>query len=206
MTHEFWIVYLPVLGPLVVFVFGMSITPGPNNMMLMASGAQFGVRKTLLHLLGVILGFNLMLIGFAFGLGWIFEQWPILHKAVKYFGIAYMIYLSFRIMTAQAQLENTEKSAQDQPLNLFQAMAFQVMNPKALAMTSTMVSTFTLPDYYSLTLIFLVLVSTMIGAICMALWMVLGYGIRNALKKPLFFRIFSVGMGVLTLGSLVLSL
>ena len=57
MTHEFWNVYLPVLRPLVVFVFGMSITPGPNNMMLMASGAQFGVRKTLLHIYFVSLLF-----------------------------------------------------------------------------------------------------------------------------------------------------
>ena len=85
----------------ILFTFSMSITPGPNNVMLMASGLNFGVNKSLPHLFGVCLGFPSMFILVGLGLGVVFEQYPIIHDVIKVLGIVYLIYLAWQIAHAK---------------------------------------------------------------------------------------------------------
>ncbi|HEY7068806.1 MAG TPA: LysE family translocator [Acidimicrobiales bacterium] len=86
--------------PLVTFAVATAITPGPNNIMLTASGANFGFRRTLPHMLGVAIGFTIMVLAIGLGLSALFEHFPLIHQVLRYGGPAYLLYLAYRIATA----------------------------------------------------------------------------------------------------------
>ncbi|RJL00503.1 LysE family translocator, partial [Paracoccus siganidrum] len=113
------------------FAFVTSATPGPNNMMLMASGANFGIRRTVPHMLGVSLGFGAMVALLGLGVDRVIAGNPVLASAMKWVSLAYMIWLAWKIATASAP-EGTAGAGR--PLTFLQAAAFQWVNPKAWAM------------------------------------------------------------------------
>ena len=120
-----------ILAALALFCFAASITPGPNNAMLLASGANFGLRATLPHLAGVVLGFALLILVIGAGLGALFAAYPPLHTALKIVGGAYLLWLAARIATAKGM---AGREAGGRPITFFEAAAFQWVNPKAYAM------------------------------------------------------------------------
>ncbi|MDZ4094494.1 MAG: LysE family translocator, partial [Paracoccaceae bacterium] len=120
MTHE-------ILAALIAFAFVTSVTPGPNNLMLMASGANFGFRRTTPHMLGVALGFVVMAMLVGLGLVGVFHRWPSAVTALKVVSIAYMLWLAWEIAHAAAP---NEAGMQGQPMTFLQAAAFQWINPK----------------------------------------------------------------------------
>ena len=116
--------YLAIL----LFTTTASITPGPNNIMIMASGVNFGVKRSIPHVLGICLGFPVMVIALGLGLGTIFEDFPILHDIIKILGVAYLLYLAW-LIASSSPFE--EAASPVMPLRFDQAVLFQWVNPKA---------------------------------------------------------------------------
>ena len=132
----------PLLWALLGFTFATSVTPGPNNAMLTASGANFGFRRAVPHMLGIILGFPAMVLAIGLGLGTVFSALPWLHLALKYVGAAYMLYLAWRIATA----ERGKGAAAAKPISFFEAAGFQWVNPKAWIMGVGALAAYTVPE------------------------------------------------------------
>ena len=117
--------------PLVAFVVAASVTPGPNNLMVLASGANWGLVRTLPHILGILLGFPVMIVAVGLGVSVVFEAAPWLHIVLKYLAFAYLCWLAWRIATAARP---GETQGIRRPFNVWEAAAFQWVNPKAWTM------------------------------------------------------------------------
>ena len=117
---------------LLTYAFVTSITPGPNNFMLLASGVNFGFWRTVPHMLGISVGFASLLIGVGCGLGALLMAFPALHTSLKVAGGAYLLYLSWRIASSRSLATNGEAGAR--PMTLLESAAFQWVNPKAWVM------------------------------------------------------------------------
>jgi threonine/homoserine/homoserine lactone efflux protein len=116
-----------LMGPLVLFAAAMTLTPGPNVVLVTASGANFGFRRTIPQMIGITLGFGAMAVAAGFGLAGLVHAEPRLHAALKYAGAAYFVYLAWRIARADAD----SASARAKPIGLIEAALFTWMNPKA---------------------------------------------------------------------------
>lgn len=125
-----------------LFAFAASITPGPNNLMLLASGANFGFRATVPHLLGVASGFLLLVASVGFGLDAVFSRWPWVYAGMRWIGAAYMLYLAWRVATAPRQHSSRASGRAAQPMSFLGAVAFQWVNPKAWLMAVSAFSTY----------------------------------------------------------------
>ena len=188
-----------LLWGLAVFCFVSSITPGPNNLMLMASGVNFGVRRTVPHALGVGVGFFVMVALVGLGLAGIFTRYPALLIAMKWVGAAYMVWLALKLARA-APLK--PGAGTGRPMTFWQAAAFQWVNPKAWIMALTAVATYTDPNDYTRTVL---VVALMFGAMtipCVSTWTLFGTGMRRALQRPAVLRAFNLVMGALLIASL----
>ncbi|OEJ67912.1 LysE family translocator [Magnetovibrio blakemorei] len=126
--------------PLIVFCATAVFTPGPNNVMVTASGVNFGFVRTVPHILGIAVGFALMNLMVGLGLGSVFEMYPQIHVVLKYVGIAYLVFLAWKIATSG---EVKGGKARAKPFTFLQAAAFQWVNPKAWAIAVGAVATFT---------------------------------------------------------------
>jgi threonine/homoserine/homoserine lactone efflux protein len=193
-----------LLGPLVTFAMAMSVTPGPNNVMITASGANFGFARSVPHILGVGIGFMLMIVGVGLGLGQVFERIPVLHEILRYGGAAYLLYLAWRIATA-APAATEAMPAAVRPLSFLQAALFQWVNPKGWMMAVGALSTYTtVGGDFVFETVLIALVFGAIGLPSVALWALLGVGIGRLLQAPWALRAFNVTMAVLLVASLAL--
>lgn len=180
------------------FAFASTLTPGPNNLMLLASGANFGFVRTIPHMLGVGLGVAVMVFLMGIGLIQVFQAFPVVHTILKTFCSAYMIWLAYKIATAAPP---QEARAKGKPLTFLQAAAFQWINPKAWAMATTSVTAFA-ADH---TLLAILLVSgTFIvsASVSTTSWTALGQQLRRLLNRPGWLRIFNVTMALLLVATL----
>lgn len=187
---------------LVAFAFVTSITPGPNNLMLMASGANFGVRRTVPHMLGVGLGFTAMIVLVGVGLIGLFQLWPPAFTVLKVAGIGYMLWLAWKIASAAppAAAATTGK-----PMTFVQAALFQWLNPKAWTMTLTAITVYA-PNH---DLASVALVAGIFGAVnlpSVSCWAALGTVMRRWLNSPGRLRRFNWSMAALLIGSLVIAI
>lgn len=123
--------------PLMAFAFVTSITPGPNNLMLMASGANFGFRRTIPHMLGVALGFVAMAFLMGLGLSQAFDALPWLHTVLSVVSVIYLAWLAWKIARAAPA---SAGEVTGRPFTFLQAAAFQWVNPKAWAMALSAVT------------------------------------------------------------------
>lgn len=187
-----------LLTALAGFCIASSITPGPNNLMLMASGANFGFLRTIPHMLGVGLGFVLMVILVGIGLAQIFDSYPIAHTILKAVSVIYMLYLAWKIATAAPAAKGDQTGT---PMTFLQAASFQWVNPKAWTMAITAVTVYT-PDT---ALVSILIVAAVFGAInlpCVSLWTVLGQQMARILTNTARLRAFNISMAVLLIASL----
>lgn len=182
----------------IVFAFVTSVTPGPNNLMLMASGANFGFRRTVPHMLGVGIGFSLMVLLVGAGLMGVFEAYPASYTVLKLVSVGYLLYLAYKIATASAPRGD---AATGTPLTFLQAVLFQWVNPKAWAMALTAVSVYA-PTQSLTAVAGIALIFGAINLPTVSTWTVLGQQLRRVLRKPLWLRAFNGLMA----GLLVLSL
>jgi len=184
--------------PLATFAFVTSITPGPNNLMLMASGANFGFRRTIPHMLGVALGFVFMAFLMGIGLAELFDEFPWLHTVLTVVSIAYLLWLAWKIAHAAPPEPGAAKGT---PLTFLQAAAFQWVNPKAWAMALTAVTIYAPGD----TALAILAVAAVFGAInlpSVSTWCLLGQGMQRILTDHKRLLAFNWTMALL----LVLSL
>jgi len=190
---------LGLAAAIIAFAFVSSITPGPNNMMLMASGANFGVRRSLPHMAGVTVGFGVMVLVVGWGLAGMIAALPWLYGVLRWLGAAYLLYLAFRIATAHGIGSRT---AAARPLTFLQAAAFQWVNPKAWAIALGAVTTYAAKDQLALDVAMIALIITLVTAPSIGVWTTFGVGMKRILSQPWHMRVFNIGMALL----LVLSL
>jgi threonine/homoserine/homoserine lactone efflux protein len=189
---------LETLPALALFAFVTSVTPGPNNLMLMASGANFGFRRTVLHMLGVSLGFVLMAFLVGVGLAGLFQTYPVAVTALEVVSVVYMLWLAWKIAHAAAP---KDRQVGGTPMTFLQAAAFQWVNPKAWAMATYAVTLYA-PDRI---LWAVALVAVIFGAInlpSVSLWTLIGQQLRRVLTNTRRLTIFNWTMA----GLLILSL
>ena len=191
MTYE-------TIAALGLFAFVSSITPGPNNLMLMASGANFGFRRTLPHMLGVSLGFALMIFLVGIGLSRAFDLFPLSYMILKVFSIGYLSYLAYKIANAAPPKDAEEKG---KPFTFLQAAAFQWVNPKAWAMSMGAITLYAVSKELS-AIMMVTLVFGVINLPSISGWTVLGQQMRHWLDSPKRLRIFNYSMAALLIASL----
>ncbi|PKN09199.1 MAG: lysine transporter LysE [Deltaproteobacteria bacterium HGW-Deltaproteobacteria-8] len=198
---------------LCVFAFVTSITPGPNNALLLSSGVNFGLRRTLPHLLGVTLGFTFMQLALGLGVGMIFEAVPGLYTGFRVLGLGYMLYLAWAIGTSlppatlaqddapAQQAASAQTAASARPMTFLQASAFQWVNPKALMMCITAASTYAPPDQPVLGALLVTAAFLVVGMPCCGAWAVLGSFMRGLLQDQRKLRVFNWAMAVALVAS-----
>jgi threonine/homoserine/homoserine lactone efflux protein len=193
-----------ILGPLVTFAVATSITPGPNNIMLTASGANFGFRRTVPHMLGIAIGFTIMVATIGLGLSEIFERFPVIHELLRYGGAAYLLYLAYRIATAAPTTSDAARPV-GRPLTFLQAALFQWLNPKSWMMAVGAISTYTTAGGdLMLESVTIALIFGAIGLPAVALWAALGVAIGRLLQTRWALRAFNIAMALLLVASLAL--
>ena len=185
---------------LVVFAFVTSITPGPNNLMLLASGVNFGFRRTIPHMLGIGVGFLSLLLGVGYGLGAVLEMAPYLYLALKFAGGAYMLYLAYKIATSTSVGHVTDSAAK--PMSFMQALLFQWVNPKAWVMAVTAMASYTVHDAYTLSVLVIGLVFAIINVPSVSSWAAFGSLLRQWLEDPVRLKWFNLTMALLLVASL----
>lgn len=189
-----------LLTALAAFAFVSLITPGPNNFMLLASGMNYGWLRTVPHMLGIGLGFPLMIVLVGLGIMRIFEIAPASTLVLKILCAIYLVYLAGKIATA-APLSEAD-SAAGRPLTFLQAAAFQWVNPKAWAMGVTAISVYTPADRPLSSILIAAATFALIGSVSLNCWTLLGRQLRRMLRAPRARRVFNGACATL----LVLSL
>lgn len=193
MTYE-------ILIALVGFAFASSITPGPNNLMLMASGANYGLRRTVPHMLGISLGHAFMVTMVGVVLLQVFQTYPVLNIVLKVLSVAYMIWLAWKIANA---VPPEAKKVTGKPFTFIQAAAFQWVNPKAWFMAITAISAYAPQDQgvWAGSLI-VALIFAAINLPSVTVWAWMGVQVRRWLGSARRLRTFNVSMAVLLVVSL----
>ena len=189
-----------ILIALIGFAFASSITPGPNNLMLMASGANYGLRRTVPHMLGISVGHAFMVVMVGLFLLRMFEGFPILNLVLKVLSASYMLWLAWKIATA---LPPEAKEVTGKPFTFLQAAAFQWVNPKAWFMAITAISAYAPQDrglFVGASMVAVVFAATNLPSVTVWAWM--GVQVRRWLGTAARLRVFNVTMAVLLVGSL----
>lgn len=187
---------------LIVFTVVAAFTPGPNNIMIMASGLNHGIKASMPHFFGICFGFPAMLLAAGFGLGYLFERYLWLHSGVQIVGILYLLYLAWVIARA-APSDDAMDVAPTKPLTFFQAALFQWVNPKAWVMGSGAISAYTtVGGDISLQILVIIAVFFSMTFPSAGVWMVFGVGLRQLLTEPKHQRIFNICMGLLLVASI----
>ncbi|SPB12710.1 LysE family protein [Caballeronia novacaledonica] len=182
-----------------LFALVTTITPGPNNTMLLASGVNFGLKRTVPHVLGISAGMAILMIAVGLGLSQAFERLPWLYTVLEAASVAYLLYLAWKIGTSSSV---QMRDGQARPMRFHEAIAFQWINPKAWMMVLTAATTIHLHASLSLNAALMALVLVVIGLPCITMWAAFGMSLRRFLANPRWLRIFNITMAAL----LVLSL
>lgn len=190
---------LELLLAFALFALVTSITPGPNNMMLLASGVNFGIRRSLPHMLGISIGFMVMVAAVGLGLHQVFEQVPLLYSLLRYGGAAYLVYLAWKIAGSGAP---DDANGEARPFTFLQAAAFQWVNPKAWVMAIGAITTYTPQENFVTNALLIAALFALINCPSVGLWTVAGSLLRHWLSSPRVLRAFNIGMAVLLVASL----
>ncbi|MBA1244229.1 MULTISPECIES: LysE family translocator [Pseudomonas] len=191
---------LDLLPAFALFALVSSITPGPNNTMLLASGVNFGFLRTIPHALGISLGFMLLVVAVGLGLGEIFNAVPWTYTALRWAGAAYLLYLAWRIATSGGMSEAGGQGSK--PVTFLGAAAFQWVNPKAWVMAVGAITTYVPAQGYVYNVLVIAAVFALVNLPSVCVWAGFGSALRNVLRVPRWLRLFNWGMAAL----LVLSL
>ncbi|WP_317057879.1 LysE family translocator [Roseovarius rhodophyticola] len=184
---------------LVGFAFITVITPGPNNLMLMASGANFGFRRTVPHMLGIGLGFPSMIFLVGLGIMQIFDMWEPSYTILKGLSVIYLLYLAWKIANA-APPENAQSKGS--PLTFLQAAAFQWVNPKAWSMALSAITLYaTSRDLQAILWVSGAYVA--MSTVSTTSWTTLGQQMRRFLNSPTRLRVFNIVMATLLVATLI---
>ena len=181
---------MAILPELFLFAISAAFTPGPNNIMIMASGVNFGVRASMPHFFGICFGFPTMFLATGFGLSALFVTYPAFHFAIKVVGLSYLTFLAWKIATTRS-IKTEEGDVGGTPLTFMQAALFQWVNPKAWIMGTSALATFTqvgqplIPQVLLIGGVFFLMTFPSAGV-----WLLFGSSLKNVLSKPRVLLIF----------------
>lgn len=187
-----------LLAALSLFALVSSITPGPNNLMLMASGANFGFRPTIPHMLGIGLGFMFMLFLVGIGLIGVFDAVPYSYETLKIVSVVYLCWLAWKVATAAAP---DGSDSRGKPFSFLQAAAFQWVNPKAWTMALSAMTLYA-PDRSLLSILVVTIVFGLINFPSVSLWTLVGQKMQLLLTNRARLRVFNAVMALMLVGSL----
>ena len=195
MTADTWLAFA-------LFAFVSSITPGPNNTMLLASGVNFGFARSLPHMAGVTLGFCLMILLMGLGLGSVFARFPVLYTVLRYVGGTYMLYLAWKIFRSQPASPADNDADAAKPMGFTAAAAFQWVNPKAWVMALGSITTYLPAQHTPWQLMSLVRLIGVINMQTTSNSAMFGSSMRHYLQEPRFLRIFNTVAALALVASL----
>ncbi|NMM45279.1 LysE family translocator [Rhodospirillaceae bacterium KN72] len=187
---------------LIGFAFVMSVSPGPGNFLLLASGVNFGYRRSLPLVFGISLGFLTMVFVLGIGLGEILRQVPEVLVALRLICGAYVFYLAWKIAHIRS-LGSGAGPAVDEPIGFTQAALFQLVNPKAWAVALILGVSYTDPDNYLTSLIILIAVFAVVNIPTISIWAISGQALRRLLSSDRRLRFFNLFMALLLVGTMV---
>jgi len=188
------------LLPALLFALVTSVTPGPNNTMLLSSGINFGFRRTLPHMLGISCGFTVMMLTIGMGLGQLFERVPALYTAMEVLSVTYLAYLAWKIAASGAP---KLKPADHHPLTWLQAALFQWVNPKAWVMALTGATTFHLHEDPRISAVMLAIAFGLVNFPSVSVWAAFGSALRRVLAQPRVLTLFNWSMAALLMASVM---
>lgn len=187
-----------IIIALVAFAFVSSITPGPNTLMLMASAANFGVRRTVPHMLGVGIGFTVMVVLVGLGVAGVFAAWPPAGLILKVVSVVYLLWLAWKIATAAPPRQG---AAAGKPFTFLQAAGFQWVNPKAWTMALSAVTLYA-PGREVGSVLFVAMVFGLVNLPSIGFWAGLGAQMQRFLTSATRLRWFNIAMAALLVASL----
>ncbi len=190
---------IEIFAALAAFAFVSAITPGPNNLMLLSSAVNFGFRRSVPHMLGITIGFSLLVLAIGAGMGSILATLPWLYTALKIGGGLYLLYLAWKIAISRS-IDDGDTGAR--PLTFFEGASFQLVNPKGWIMAVTAMGAYTNPANYWPTMLIVTACFAAFVLPVSLLWAGTGLALRRWLSDPRRLRIFNITMAIL----LVLSL
>ncbi|MCE2517134.1 MAG: LysE family translocator [Alphaproteobacteria bacterium] len=192
---------LPLFWPMLGFMVAAAFTPGPNNIMLAASGANFGFRRTIPHMLGVAGGIIGLMLLVGLGLGVLFETFPLVRQVLRVGALSFILYLAWRIATSG---RSTDAKGRGRPMNFIEAASFQLINPKGIVMAISVTTTFISPDA-NFTAQFIVLLAafTVITFAAVTTWAGFGLIIGRLIQTDRRQRLFNITMAVLLVASIL---
>jgi threonine/homoserine/homoserine lactone efflux protein len=169
------------LAGLVMLVAATTVTPGPNNLMLMASGLNFGVRRSLPAWIGVNVGFGGLLFGVGLGLGAALGRWPALDLALRVGSAGVIGWMAWRLAAAKGSAQG---AARPRPVRALEAAAFQWINPKAWLMAVSAIAAYARPEHFWLDLAVIVVGFWIVGSPCNGIWVAFGSALTRRLSDP----------------------
>ena len=193
---------MELIAPVLSFAVSTTITPGPNNVMVTASGANFGYRRTLRHILGISLGFPVMVIAVGLGLGGLFHALPEFHIVLKFLGCVYILWMAWKIATAGGMGERSARPGK--PFTFLQAAGFQWVNPKAWVMAVGAITAYTSAGgFYYLEIALIALIFLIVCIPSISIWTLFGVTIGKMLTARKWLKIFNAVMALLLVASLI---
>ena len=191
----------PEILSIILFGIVAAFTPGPNNFVAFYSGFNFGIKKTLPHIMGVTFGFPFLLLCVALGLINIFKLYPLIQEILKYLGSLFLIYLAYKISFSNSQ---NQENRNINPVKFIETFIFQFLNPKAVIASIIVVSTYINPGEkfvsYTSQIIFLAL---LVSITSITLWTLLGKFLRKFATNEKFINYFNYVMSLLLLTSII---
>ena len=180
--------------PCISYAFVMGITPGPNNVMLTASGARFGFRRTLPHLAGVASGFILLVAACCAGLGALFLHWPALQTVLRWAGSAYLLFLGWQLLRA----DGVQGEGAAKPITFLEGLSFQYVNPKGWVAAVTAATLFMPTAQLGPVVggLYVTAIFALVGPPCSGVWALFGSSLRHLLAQPLRLKVFNAAMAL----------
>ncbi len=192
-----------MLLSIATFTLSTVLSPGPNNIMLLSSGLTFGYKRTIPHMLGIMLGFPFMVLLIGLGLGIVFEKFPIIFSILKIVGIVYLFWMAFKIANNKSSFDIKDEQ-ESKPFTFLQSAAFQWVNPKAWIMAITAISIFVTSNENATIQVLIISIIYMIsGMISTNTWTAGGVLLKRFIKDEKSVRVFNITMAILLILSVI---
>ena len=186
----------PELLLLIGISFSMGFTPGPNNAVASYSAFNFGVRKTLPIILGVGLGYTVLVVLLIFALISVFQKYPYLQEIIRILGSIFLIYLAYKISFSKGKLQ----SKAENPVKFYETFFFQFINPKGIMAAITLISKFVSQENYISSSITVIVVCSVTAFLSITSWALLGKFLRKFATNNEFIKRFNYAMSILLVG------
>jgi len=194
---------LAMILSIATFTLSTSISPGPNNIMLLSSGLTFGYKRTIPHMSGIFFGFPLMVLIVGLGMGALFEKFPLVLTVLKFVGILYLFWMAYKIANNSSSYD-VEENSESKPFSFMQAAMFQWVNPKAWIMAITSISIFVTSNEHGITQIIIIsFIYFLSGCVSCNTWAFGGTVLKRFIKSEKSVQRLNIAMAILLVASVL---